>query len=79
MSNDFKQCITGFRGKSKRGSKGGPCPCCVETSSKPGRSRMARARLAQSDRDVISDGIEACGDAQQEGGDFAPYVEDIEL
>jgi hypothetical protein len=31
---------------------------------------MARARLAQSDRDVISDGIEAYEDTQQEADDI---------
>jgi hypothetical protein len=46
---------------------------------KPMSRRAARGRLKNERRDVISDGIEAYEDAQQEGGDFAPYVEDIEL
>jgi hypothetical protein len=40
----FKRHIEGYR----RGGK--PCPCCVETSDKDSRSRMARRRLHAADR-----------------------------
>ena len=60
MSDDFKRHIAGYRGRSsgRRGSIGGPCPCCVETSSKRGRSRMARARVNADDRAGFAEGIE---------------------
>lgn len=59
MADLFKRNIKGFRGGRR------PCPCCVETSSKPGRSRLARHRIKAADKALFREALE---EVSQEAG-----------